>query len=637
MVREAIQNCGMRWCATLLALAALSSAIAAEPPGTDLGDLSLDQLGNIQISSVSKHDERLADAPASIFVITADDIRRSGATSLPEALRLAPNLEVARVGSSAYSISARGFNNSIGNKLLVLLDGRILYTPLYSGVFWDVQDVMLEDVDRIEVISGPGATLWGSNAVNGVINVITRRASETQGGLASVSAGNLERNYALRYGSTDADASYRVYGKFFDRDATSLAGGASQKDSWDRGEGGFRADWGTPASGFTLEGAAYRGTEFTGPPEDERFSGADLLGRWNHQLASGGAVQLQSYFDQTYREIPGSITDRLHIYDIEFQHDVAPIDGHTLTWGLSQRGAFDNVTNTPGPSIAFLPAKLDLNWTSIFAQDEIALRGDALKLIPGLRLENNTFTGTEVLPTIRLAWKLSPSQFAWLALTRAVRTPSILDRDLYSPSQPPFLIAGGPDFRSEVADVLELGYRAQPSPMFSYSVAVYHNAYDYLRSFEFTPAGNFVIGNKMEGNSNGFEAWGVVTVTKSWRLSAGASFLDMNLRLKADSTDPIGVSAAGDDPGLQWSLRSSLDVSRNIEFDATLRRVGSLPDPVVPAYTAVDVHLGWRPTDRLELSVTGTNIFDRRHIEFGDVLTASEIDRAFQTRIVWKF
>jgi iron complex outermembrane receptor protein len=629
--REPAKQC----CMALLGLVASLPVMAVEPQADTLADLSLEELSNIQITSVSKRAQRLSDAPAAVFVITAEDIRRSGATSLPEALRLAPNLQVARIGSSSYAISARGFNNSIGNKLQVLMDGRIQYTPLFSGVFWDVPDLMLEDVDRIEVISGPGATLWGANAVNGVINVITRRATETQGGLVGVSAGNREGNYALRYGATKGGAAYRVYAKTFERDPTERRDGVDQNDGWNRSQVGFRADWGTAAAGFTLQGAVYRGDIDTALPDDLHIFGVNLLGRWTHQLASGSGVQLQAYFDRSDRDIPGSIRQRLKIYDIEFQHNVAGLERHNLTWGASHRGAIDNVDNAP--NIAFLPAERNLYWTSVFAQDEIALRGDELKLTGGLRVEHNSYTGTEVLPTLRLGWKPSPSQLVWAALTRAVRTPSRLDRELFAPEQPPFLIAGGPEFRSEVANALALGYRSQPSPKFSYSVTVFHHDYDYLRSIELTSSGEFVLGNKMEGKSNGLEAWGTVQVTPAWRVSVGATLLDLDLRLKDESTDPTGTAAAGNDPERQLFLRSSLNLPRDMEFDASVRHVGDLPSPQVPAYTAVDLRFGWRPNERLELSLSAQNVFDSGHVEFGNALTASEIERSFRVGMKWQF
>src|SRR5881392_3479595 len=313
----------VRWRRALVFSALLASAgVGAQTMRVaDLADLSIEELGNIQITSVSKHTERLSDAPAAIFVITGDDIRRSGATRLPEALRLAPNLEVARVSASSYAISARGFNNTVANKLLVLIDGRTVYTPLFSGVFWDAQDTLLEDVDRIEVISGPGTTLWGANAVNGVINVITRRAAETQGALLVAGAGNLERGAAARQGGKlGADGAFRVYGKISDRDQTSRADGTSAHDSWDSGQVGFRADWGTAAGAFTLQGDAYRGTIDQAAAGDIRISGGNLLGRWARQLSGGDRVQAQAYFDNTGREIPGTFEERLNIFDVEFQH-----------------------------------------------------------------------------------------------------------------------------------------------------------------------------------------------------------------------------------------------------------------------------------------------------------------------------
>jgi len=621
--------------ATLLALGSATSALAQGPeaPPETLADFSLEELANIQITSVSKRAERLSDAPASVFVITADDIRRTGVTSIPEALRLAPNLEVARINSSSYAISSRGFNNGIGNKLQVLLDGRILYTPLFSGVFWDTPDVMLEDVERIEVLSGPGTTLWGANAVNGVINIVTRRASDTQGALASVSAGDRESNYALRFGGGIGNGAYRIYGKFFERDATELTSGASRHDSWDRGEIGFRADWGTATDGFTLQGATYRGSLDTAFPRDLKISGTNLLGRWNRTLASGGATQLQAYFDRNDRDIPNSIRQRLKIYDVEFQHEVGGLEKHNLVWGINHRGANDQVTNRP--TTAFLPADRDLHWTSVFVRDEFALRDDRFKVIGGLRVEHNSYTGTEVMPTLRFTWKPSAAQLLWIAASRAVRTPSRFDRDFFRFGQSRLL--GGPDFRSEVANVYSVGYRSQPSPRFSYSMTVSHHDYEHLRSFERLPSGDFVIGNKMEGDATSLEAWGVVQLTERWRVSAGGAWLDQSLRLKADSTDPVGVRGAGNDPEYHWILRSSLDLPGQLELDTSIRHVAALPNPHVPAYTAIDARLGWRPNDRFELSLTGQNLFDEQHVEFGTTTTASQIEREFRVAIRWMF
>ena len=623
--------------ATIAALAAFAANAQTGKP-SDLADLSLEELANLEVTSVSRRAERLSDAPASIFVITGDDIRRSGATSIPEALRLAPNLQVARVDSPQYAISARGFNqpNAIANKLLVLIDGRTVYTPLFSGVFWDAQDTLLEDVDRIEVISGPGATLWGANAVNGVINVSTRRAAETQGTLLAAGAGNLERGAAARQGGKlGEDGAFRVYGKVSDRDRTLRADGTSAHDSWDSGQAGFRADWGTAAGAFTLQGDAYRGTIDSATAGDIRISGGNLLARWARQLAGGDRVQVQAYFDNTEREIPGTFEERLNIFDVEFQHGLRLGSRHSVIWGGGYRRADDHVSNTA--AIAFLPADRNLRWGNLFVQDEIALRGDELRLTLGAKAQSNPYTATEFLPSARIAWKPDASRLLWSALSRAVRAPARLDRELFVPAQPPFFpgLAGGPDFRSEISKVLELGYRAQPSRRASYSVTLFHSVHDHLRSLEPGPAGALVIGNEMEGKSTGIEAWGSLQAAERWRLSAGLLALHQDLHLKPGSGDTSGVAAAGNDPKHQWNLRSSLDLPGRQEFDVMLRHVAPLPSPSVPGYTALDARYAWHFEGGLEVALIAQNLFDRSHPEFGAAATRSEIERGLFLKLRW--
>ena len=635
----------VRWRNALVLSALLASAaFSAEPQRSpDLADLSIEELGNIQVTSVSKHAERLLDAPAAIFVITGEDIRRSSATRLPEALRLAPNLEVARASASSYAISARGFNNTIDNKLLVLIDGRVVYTPLFSGVFWDAQDVMLEDVERIEVISGPGAALWGANAVNGVINVITRRSSDTQGGYAYGHSGNLERGYGARYGSTlDSGASYRVYARFFDVFNTSRADGVTASDGWGKGQLGFRSDWGTTANGVTLQGDVYRGKLDQAMGDDSSISGGNLLGRWNRDLAGWGRVQVQAFFDNTERDIPGRLAERLNIFDFEFLHGLKAIGAHSLTWGGGYRYGDDRVTNSAG--LEFLPADRGLRWSNVFAQDEIAL-ADNLRLILGGKFENNYYTGTDFLPSARLAWKPQPQRLIWGAASRAVRAPSRIDRDFFSFVPLPTGLTplnGGPDFVSEVAKVYEVGYRAQASPRASYSVSLFHNIYDRLRSVEPDPgsAGEVVLGNKMEGKSDGIEAWGNYQAAKNWRLSAGGFFLRQRLRLMPDSGDTLGVSAAGNDPKRQFLLRSSLNLPDSAELDVGIRYVAALPNPSVSAYTAVDIRVAWRLQRELELSVVGQNLFKPSHAEFaqfGSTAAPSEMARGGYVKLRWNF
>jgi len=617
--------------AAALALADSVSPALAQQPKADLADLSLEELANLQVTSVSRRAERLSDAAASIFAITGDDIRRSGATSLPEALRLAPNLQVARVDARQYAISARGFNSTTANKLLVLIDGRTVYTPLFSGVFWDAQDVFLEDVGRIEVISGPGATLWGANAVNGVINVITRPAAETKGLVAFAGGGNRESGIGVRYGTDLPGGALRIYGKGFDRDNTVRANGSDVPDGWQNAQGGFRADWGTASNGFTLQGDAYRGTIDQLAPGDVRISGGNLLARWSRQLAYGGQLQFQAYYDQTEREIPGTFIERLGTFDLEFQHSFQAASGHHLTWGGGYRSARDRVTNSAG--LAFLPANVTQHWSNLFIQDEIEL-GEQLRLTAGLKAASNPYTGWEWLPSARLAWKPDPSRTVWTALSRAVRAPARLDRDLFLPGAPPFLIAGGPDFRSEIANVIELGYRAQPSPRLSYSLTAFHAAYEHLRSLEPIGGGAFVIGNKMKATTNGLEAWGNYQAAANWRLSAGAVFLDQSRSFEAGSGD-TNLANAGNDPKRQFMLRSSLDLPGQQEFDVLARYVGSLPNPPVPSYVAVDARYAWRPQRDLEISVTAQNLFDKRHPEFGAAATRSEIERGVFLKVKW--
>lgn len=641
--RESARRCPRSLLAWALALQV--GAATAETLPKRLSELSIEELGNIEITSVSKHVERLSDAAASVFVINAEDIRRSGARSLPDALRLAPNLQVTQASASGYTVSARGFNGSATNKLLVLVDGRSVYTPLFSGVFWDVQDVMLEDVERIEVISGPGGTLWGVNAVNGVINIITRSAKDTQGGLAVAGGGNVDEDFGLRYGGKlGPDGHYRVYAKYFERFETRTASDRPKDDAWHKSQVGFRADWSHGGDTLTVHGDAYEGSEgqplpgtiaITGlalPLGTISLSGANLTGHWTHALAGGSTVSLLAYVDHTERTVPPSFAETLDVADLQFQHSLQPIGIHSVVWGAEYRHSWDRVApatflafTPPRPFIAFLPERLQQSWSSLFAQDEITLRKD-LRLTLGARLERNDYTGTEFLPSLRLAWKPAPEHLLWGAVSRAVRAPSRVDRDVYVPAAPPFLLAGGPNVRSEVANVFELGYRGQPTSWLSYSVTAYHSVYDHLRTQEIAPSGtSLFFANQMEGRTTGIEMWGNYQVKDNWRLSAGFSALREQLRLKPGSTDVAGLAAQeGNDPSQSWMLRSSFNLPRQTEFDAIVRHVGALSSPTVPAYTALDLRLGWRPRDDIELSVTGRNLFSR-HGEFTDLETRTQI------------
>jgi len=633
----------VRFVASVWVLACVLDAQCAPavPDVGSLADLSLEELSNIEITSVSKRAERLSDAAASVFVITADDIRRSGVRRLADALRLAPNLQVAQANASQYAISARGFDNN-ANKLLVLIDGRSVYTPLFSGVFWDAQDVMLEDVERIEVISGPGGTLWGVNAVNGVINVITRSAAATHGGLVPAGIGNRDADAAFRYGgSLGSDGHYRVYGMYFDQYHTMTEAGTTKDDAWHKSQAGFRIDWSSAGDSVTVNGNGYQGTEgqplpgviplnpLILPLGNISISGANLTARWNRALEAGSNLSLQGYFDRTRRDVPPTFSETLDIFDLQLQHSLQPLGIHAVVWGGEFRYGMDRVTNatflfpgTAAPFFGFLPADVNQRWPSLFAQDEITLRQD-LRLTVGARLERNDYTGTEFLPNIRLAWKVAPEHLLWTAASRAVRAPSRVDRDAYVPAAPPFLLAGGPDYRSEVANVYELGYRGQPAARLSYSVTVFHTDYDHLRSQEIAPSRTFAFfSNQMQGNSTGVETWGTFQAAQTWRVSAGLSALRERLTLRRGSTDTTDLNAQqGRDPTHTWMLRSSFDFAYRTQLDAIVRHVSGLSDPAVPAYTIVDLRAGWRARGDLELSLTGENLFSGGHAEFTDPMT----------------
>ncbi len=633
----------------------LAAMPAAADGIADLAALSLEELGNVKITSVSKRPERLADAPAAVFVISADDIRRSGAASLREALRLAPNLQVARKSNSEYIVSARGFAGSDGNKMLVLIDGRSVYTPLYSGVFWDAQDVPLENIERVEVISGPGGTLWGTNAVNGVINVITRSAQATQGTLLSGGVSNQLRDATVRYGGTfGAGGAYRVYAQAFDELRSENAKGEAQDDAWHKAQLGFRTDWGGGGEQFTVQGDMYQTRKGQPPPGSISngtpielgtitTSGANLLGRWQRQLDGGGNLSVQAYYDRTERDVRPTFAEKLDIVDVQAQYALPKMGRHAVVAGAQYRYAKDHLTNSR--YVAFLPADLNQSWTSLFVQDELALT-EALRLTLGLRLERNDYTGMETLPNARLAWKLAPDTLLWSALSRTVRAPSRLDRDTYlsvpaTPTRPPIVLDGGANFESEVANVLEIGYRSQLSNRLSFSINAYRALYDKLHTQEYDPGAppiRLYFGNGMKGATSGLEMWGSYQAGADWRLSAGYTVLREKLRLKPGSIDTAdSPKNAGRDPAHTWSLRSSWQISPRAEFDASVRRVAALADPRVPAYTAVDMRLGWQLRPGLELAVSGQNLIGPGHAEFYHAAYRSEFERTVLVRLTSRF
>lgn len=607
-----------------------TTASATVVAASDLADLSLEQLGQVVVTSVARRPQRVVTAAASVYVITRDDIRRAGVTSLPEALRLAPNLQVARADTNQYAITARGSNAVLANKLLVMIDGRTIYTPLFSGVFWEVQDVLLHDVERIEVISGPGATLWGANAVNGVINVITRSSQATTGALAEAFAATDERGVAARYGANFPDGGFRIYAKGQRRDRSQREDGTAIADESDFAQVGFRSDFAYRGQGLTLQGDAYRGSSEMGLGE-RTLRGANLLGRMTRAVGEGGSLTVQGYFDHAYRRQP-NFGETLDTYDLTLQHTLADFGRHSLLWGAGYRLSRDRVTNTA--ALAFIPANKTMHWSHVFAQDEIRLT-DAVTATVGAKIERNPYTGGELLPNVRLAWQPAADRLLWGAWSRAVRAPSRVDRELFAPGAPPYTLAGGPGFQSEIANVAELGYRAQLGNTFAWSITAFNQEFDRLRSVE-PHVGGLRIENLIEGRTRGVEAWAEYRPLDRWRIAAGVVEQRHSYHRKPGGLDPLGAARVGNDPDRWWTLRSSLDVAPGIEFDLMLRRIGALPTPAVPAYTALDARVGWRLWPDVELSFVVRNALDDRHVEWGAPGDRAEFERSFMVKLLWR-
>jgi iron complex outermembrane receptor protein len=629
-----------------------------------LKKLSFEELMAVEVTSVSRRGEKLSETASAIQVITGAEIARSGATVLPEALRLASNLNVAQQNPHDWNISARGFNTDLANKLLVLIDGRTVYTPLFSGVFWDQQDYLLEDIDRIEVISGPGGTLWGANAVNGVINVISKSARDTLGYFASAAAGDELRGLAAaRYGATLAPGVYlRVYGKYLDYRPGVLATGATASNAWRMRRGGFRLDAeNLPGHSFTLQGDIYGGDEGSTTGGTSRVGGGNLLGRWSRQFTATSDATLQVYFDRTHLALAkasngfapaGIFGDDLDTYDIDFQHRVAVGRRHRVVWGLGYRFMHDVVRNAP--SLVLLPERLDRELFSGFAQDEIAV-GDAVSLVLGTKVEHNDYTGVEIEPNVRVRVTFSPDQIAWAAVSRAVRTPSRLDRDssqptLLAPPLPASILDGGPDFRSETLLAGEVGYRAAIGQTGSVSLAAFYHEYDHVRSTQPGPAGPpsfgfpLVFHNDLEGETHGIELTCTWQPTPWWQLRGGYTLLREHLQVKPGRTDFSNALNETADPQQQVSLRSAVDVTDRATIDAAFRWIDTLHNNngptrgTVPSYAELDVRIAWRPTETLELSLVGQNLLHARHPEYGfPSATREEVERAIHGRITWRF
>ena len=658
--------------ATALLLCPAGNAAAMQDVASSTGALkrlSIEELMDIEVTSVSRTAETLSSAAAAVAVVTNEDIRRSGATTIPEALRGVPGLHVARRNSNSWAVSSRAFSSINTEKLLVLSDTRSIYTPLLSGVSWDVQDYLLEDIERIEVIRGPGASLWGSNAVNGVINITTKHARNTQGALLSATVGTEEEaSAAARYGGKFGESGFfRVFGQYSDRDAT-FHPGAVSSDDWRIGHAGFRADWDANSSdALTLQADVYRANigQFApavniigrpGPTGDLEVhaSGGNMLGRWRRQLAPGSDLQLRAYYDRTHRDDP-SFHDDLDTLDLDFQHRYLLAGRHEIVWGLTYR--YTDNSNRGKGVFAVEPEDSRDDLISGFVQDQFAL-ADGLRLTVGTKLEHNDFSGFEVQPTARLAWDVAPGHNAWGSISRAVRVPTRLERDVLVEATPPgsnprAVLLGNEDFESEDLLAYELGYRWQALDVLAFDLALFHNRYEGLASLEFgTPTLDPASGvitfpvvtlNLNDGRSQGAELLATFSPRENWRLIASYSYV--HLDIQPHGTDENrGEFLAGTTPRHQFSLRSLLDLPGGLRLDAQFRHSAELEQqpeivsgPGIDAYSELDVRLAWQASERLELALVGQNLLHDHHVEFGTPEARGELERGAYGKITWQF
>jgi iron complex outermembrane receptor protein len=654
-----------------------------EPNSIDLSpfyeedEVTLLDLMDVEVVSVARHSQTISEAPAAISVLTAADLKRFGVHSLPEAFRHIPGMEVGQIHTHSWAVSSRGFNDAFANKLLVLIDGRSVYTPLFSGVYWELQDMVFEDIDQIEVIRGPGASLWGANAVNGVINIITKPTSETLGSLITIGGGTEELAYgAFRYGGIlNEDATFRVYGKSTYKDESRAIGSSiGNSDDAQMNRGGFRIDWSpSQQNQVTFQGDIYAGrlrnsfavASLTTPPTDRRIdstlvSGGNLLARWTHDISEDSNLVLQAYYDRIHREL-FFLEEELDVFDLDLQHGFKLGEKHNITYGGALRYTSDTIASSFSRS--FAPTSLDTENYSAFIQDEIELVEDQLGLTLGTKLSENYFSGFEYQPTARLRWNPAENHMLWAGVSRAVRTPSRADAGLTFRQNVP--VAGPPGLSvfqegqsglSTVSENLisyEIGYRTQLSQNLSVDLSAYYNDYDDLRNTQTLGAPSLAALNGIPylrvpttfDNAQTGEAYGVelstgLQLTPEIVINANYSFLQLQLHSPPTGTEGFSEASEGRSPHHQASIRASFQLPRNWEFSTWARYVGDLPSLNVPSYVSLNAQFAWRPRPSIELAIGGKNLSDDQHLEFEPVFTqfqTGEIQRSLYATLTYRF
>jgi iron complex outermembrane recepter protein len=662
----------LAWRPVAAALVLAASTGAWAQVGSDPTRLSLEELMAIEVSSAAKKPQALSDTATALHVITREDMRRAGVTSVPEALRLAPGVQVSRIDASRYAITIRGFASRYAGKLLVLQDGRTLFSPLFNGTFWEAQDLMLDDVERIEVIRGPGGTMWGTNAVNGVINIITRAARDTQGTLVQAQTGSAETGLALRHGGTLGDTGhFRAWAKLGHHDALTTADGSPAHDALLQKRAGFRLDL-QPRGGdrLTVQGDVQEtradvielDTQLSQPgvhfsPDTQTERGANLLLRWDREVHADHHLHLQAFVDRVEGRSE-ALDVQVDTLDLEFQQRLRLNPTHELTWGAGWRHVRDKTRGSL--TVSMDPASASRDVYNAFVQDEMQLRPD-LRLTVGSKFEHNDVTGLETQPSVRLHWQATPTDTFWAAISRAVETPSraTLNSQInyrvenpFSPFNPlpfPMVVGlrGNPDLVSQKLVSRELGYRGLFGHDVSVDLTVFHNSYDQLVTAEgltvvpgafVPPAPTFAtygFSNGLRGHAYGVELSSVWQVHPAWRLSGSVSTLRMKL-----SPNPLdsAFGKPGESPGYMAQLHSQHDLGRQLELDVHLYRIGKLPFPAIPAHNRLDLRLGWRVQSGLELSLTGRNLLRGAHAEFKpEDVQSSDIPRSWLLQSHWRF
>ncbi len=653
----------------------LSRPAWSQQKSVDLTEQSLEDLMNMKVTSVSKTEEPLSRTAAAIFVITRDDIVNSGATNIPDLLRMVPGLDVAQINGNTWAISARGLNGRFSNKLQVLMDGRSVYAPSFGGVFWDVFDLPLEDIERIEVIRGPGGSIWGTNAVNGVINIITRKTADTHGALVVAGGGNVDQGFGTVQdgGQAGKSTNYRVYTKYLNQDHLPNIAGQDGGDGWHMLRGGFRSDSIlSPKDTLMFQGDIYTAREgtptsrlpsITAPapvPVDVivNLTGGFLQGVWTHTFSPRAETTLQGSYEKYNRN--DALHDHRGTFSVDFQHHFLQGNRQSIVWGLSYRDS--NSTSEGALYGAFVPAKLSTQLFNSFIQDEIAIVPHKLYLTAGAQLEHNYYTGFNLMPSARVTWTPSRKQMLWAAVSDAVRSPSQLDAGFRSNisgfsdnNGDQFLVAlvGNPKVGDESLIAYELGYRTSPSPRFSLDLAVYYNAYGSLETtepadpfFEITPAPPHLVlpitfKNLMHGETRGIEVAAHWKVTNRWTLSPGYAFEQVSMHLDPTSLDTRSVAhAQGSSPNHSAQLRSRILLSHGLSWDASAYLVGRLTNPIEPSYTRLDTQLTWQFTEGASLSLVGQNLLRNHHEEFTDIYLSAistELKRSAYAKFTWRF